>query len=95
LYGTIYANPNEGFIGNFNAAAIPAALKIEFDEHSCNFELLRTIVKMDEIKLADELSKSSSKRPFTLEEFKICCKFADASEIFIFINSFHFKNPAE
>ena len=79
----MYAKPKLGLIGNFNAAAIPAALKIEFEEHFCNFELLRTIVKMDDMKLADELSKSSSKRFFTPAEFKICCNVEVVSEVFI------------
>jgi hypothetical protein len=45
----MYANPKLGFIGNFKAAAMPAALNIEFGEHSCSLELLRTIVNIDEM----------------------------------------------
>ena len=61
------------------AAAIPAADKIEFGEQSCNFELLRTIVKIDEIKLAEELSSNSLKRFFIPAEFNSCCKLKEFS----------------
>ena len=39
--------------------------------------------KIEEIKLADELSSNSSKRFLTPTEFKICCKLDEVSEPFI------------
>ena len=67
------ANPKPGFIGNLSAAAIPAAVSIEFGEQSCSLEFVLKIVSIDEMNDGADVSNSSSNRRLMPAEFSICC----------------------